>query len=156
MKSWHGLPSHRRHGFYIIGLLIVIVIIMVVMLKGPFSSDPVTQVTQYEQSTNRAEEAACSMNRMSIGTDLTNWRIMNPGQAINMDIIRRSLRIPNCPGGGAYLIDKDGTIYCSVHTPPPAEMLASMVQLTEPQAEATPPPLDAPPSPNAPRPPSGN
>ena len=153
MKTWHGLPSHGRHGFYMIGLLIVVVIILVVMLMGPFHSDPVTQVTQYEESTDRAKDAACTMNRMSIQTDLTNWRIQNPGQPLDMNILRRSLRIPVCPGGGVYLIGPDGTIYCTEHNPPPADMLASMVQLTEPQAEHTPPPLDVL-DPNAPRPPS--
>ena len=138
MQNLRFLPSYGRHGFYIIGVLIVVVIIFILLFKGSFNRDPVTQVTQSQTQLDRSRDSACAFNRNAIRTDLTHLRIMNPDMKMNMEVVRRQINIPNCSGKGVYLLGPDGTVYCTEHFPPPAEQMQQMLQITRIEPEATP------------------
>ena len=138
--QWERHPERGAWG--IIGLLLVVVIIMIVMLTGPFSRDPVTEVTTAQTQIDRSQAVACSANRNTIITSLTAFRINNSSVPLDSPEARQSLNLPQCPEGGFYMIGPDGTIYCSVHSPPPAEQMQRMIQLT--QAQLTPTPVGTP------------
>ena len=78
-------PAAGRRGFYLIGVLIVLVIIMVVVMKGPMSRDPVSKVTTAQTQIDRSRVSTCMLNRNAIKTDLTRLLITNPNMTMNMD-----------------------------------------------------------------------
>ena len=120
-------PGQPQAGYYLIGLLIVIVIILILMKSGPLEQDPVTGVTQYETTLDRTDTAVCATNRKTIEGDVISWQIVNSGQKPNMEIVKRKFNLPPCPGGGVYTLGEDGSVYCTVHNPPPIEDLQKQV-----------------------------
>jgi competence protein ComGC len=120
-------PSRSQAGFYIVGMLIVIVIIFVLMRQGPLATDPVSQVSNAQINIEKSSVAACAVNRNSITADFTQWQIVNFGQTPSMEILRRKINIPTCSSGGVYTIGSDGAIHCTVHAPPPLEDLQKQV-----------------------------
>lgn len=124
---------NSQRGFYLIGLLLVLLIIIVLMLKGPFGpgSDTKSQVTTAQMSLNRANTSVCASNRLTLQTNLINWRMTHLGETPTIEKIRQSgINISSCPHRGAYLLGPDGAVYCTEHNPPPAEQLSQMITLT--------------------------
>ena len=154
MRHRSGLLQEKVGGA-IIALLVVLAIIFALIMLGPFSRDTETQVTQSQTYIDRSADVACAANRNAIKTNLTNLRMMNPGMPMDIELIKRRIPIPPCPGHGAYLIGPDGEVYCTKHFPPPAEMLEKMVTLSDPALQATPgPEAAASPAAGAPPPPN--
>ena len=71
--------------------------------------------------------AVCATNRKTIEGDVISWQIVNSGQKPNMEIVKRKFNLPPCPGGGVYTLGEDGSVYCTVHNPPPIEDLQKQV-----------------------------
>jgi competence protein ComGC len=139
---WRKGTTKRRRGSALLGILLVVVIIIIIMLVGPFStSDTKTQVTQAQNDIERSATAACTMNRRTVETDLTQFRIMRDGQMPTTEELRQKFARFQCPRGGAIVIGQDGKVYCTKHAPPPVSELQHLITLFEPQKEATPPPL---------------
>ena len=120
-------PGQSESGYYIIGLLIVIVIILVLMKSGPLEQDPVSGVTQYQTNIDRTETSVCGNNRKAVETNIVSWQIANSGQKPNMEALKRKYTTLHCPGGGVFTLGEDGHIYCTVHDPPPIEELQKQV-----------------------------
>ena len=138
MKSQRQFTNEANYGFSVIMLLVVVVIIMVVLLVGPFKNDPVTGVNQAVNQIDRSADAACSINRDTIKTYVTNYQLYNPGPAPTLGLLKKiNSGMPECPRGGIYLIGQDGTVYCTKHFPPPAQELQRLMK----QIPVTPTPL---------------
>jgi hypothetical protein len=118
----------RRGGAGLIGLILVMLIVMIVILSGPFHQDPATQVTQAQTQLDRTGEVSCEQNRNALRTNLIAMQAANPGMTPNMAILRKVMgpAITQCPRGGVYAIGPDGTVYCTRHFPPPPAVLAKI------------------------------
>ena len=112
----------RWRGFYLVGLLIVLVIILILTYKELKPEEKAAQVTQAQVYIDRSRDVLCESNRAAIAQNLTMWRIDHAGETASIDVLRRAdFNIPVCPKGGVYTISPDGSqVYCSVHFPPPA------------------------------------
>jgi hypothetical protein len=108
----------------------VVLIILIVMLSGPFSKEPKTQLTQAQVYTDRSADSACSMNRMGLKTQIVQFQTMNPGIPLSTELLRKKINFPQCSRGGAYMIGQDGTVYCTKHFPPPIQELQNSVPQT--------------------------
>ena len=119
-----------RHGAAMIGLLVVLVIIMVLMLKGPLRQDPVTGVTQAQTHIDKAGDAACAMNLQSLRTELQRIRIGSGGSLPSINILRRTSpgTTYKCPRDGKVQIDDQGNVYCVKHEPPPENVTVEDLQ----------------------------
>ncbi|HOE97630.1 MAG TPA: hypothetical protein PLS90_13910 [Candidatus Sumerlaeota bacterium] len=137
MQSRSFAPSYSRRGFYIIGILIVVAIILILVFKGSMAPDPVTQVSSGITYIDRSQEVACSTNRNAIRTDLQHYQINNPGAPITPDVIRKA-NSATCPDGGIYLMAQDGHIFCTLHDPPPPEQMQQLMRISEEKPVATP------------------
>lgn len=111
--------KHNK-GFYLIGLLIALMIIMI--LTGKFMTGDEKSGTEGAiHSLDKSKAAACSANRMSLQTQLQMWSISHPGEEITLEKLRAAnYSIPKCPAGGEYSISKQGYIHCSIHDPDPS------------------------------------
>lgn len=130
-KSWRRQSGRAA----LIGLVVVILIMLVATLQGPLKTNK-KGVTQAQQTVNQARDAGCAANRMSLRTDFINWRLMNNATSeVNPAILEKVIRIPVCPSGGIYLFGPDDNVYCTVHNPPPPQMLAQMITLSVQKAQ---------------------
>lgn len=106
-------------GFYLIGLLLAVVIIMILTL-GYFEQN--TQgVSSYTASTGAAHRAECLANQRVFMTEAARWSIMHPGEEFTLDTLANSippLAPKPCRDGGTLSI-VDGQMYCSIHNPAP-------------------------------------
>jgi hypothetical protein len=119
-------------GAGILGLLIVFVIIMILMLKGPFERDPVTQVRTGVQQIDRSRDAACAANRKTITTNVTQMAVGDMGRTPPPDKIRKMVHQYQCPGGGVYRMDGEYLVFCTEHFPPPANIIQSLMEISAP------------------------
>ena len=119
-----------RRGAAMIGLLVVLVIIMILMLRGPLRQDPVTRVTQAQQDIEKAGDAACAMNLQSLRTELQTIRINSGGALPSINILRRTKAGTafTCPRAGKYQIDDQGEVYCAKHASPPDSVTVQDLQ----------------------------
>jgi len=135
--------SGRERGFYLIGLLCVIAIILILTYQriGP---EKAGQARRASREINRAKVAGCTLNRQAFAANLMMWRVNHMDEPLTIEHLRESgVHIPGCPAGGEWSISPDGTtIYCSIHYPDPnAPTLAAK---GEPEPTATPEPSPVP------------
>lgn len=120
-----------QRGFYLIGLLMVLVIMLI--LAG-------NQVGKKAQNVKRpiskSKEAACSLNRSAFLTNVRMWSMSHMGEKPTRENLERDgVQIPGCPEGGNWTLSQDGqTVYCSIHAPAPTP-----VPKRQPQAPQTQP-----------------
>ena len=107
----------RKHngGFYLIGLLIALLIIMI--LTGKYmSGDRERGVPPAQTNIDKSKSAACSANRMQMQTQIQMWSINHLGETPTVEKLRQAnINVPRCPAGGEYYITPKGDILCSVH-----------------------------------------
>ena len=112
-------PTTRRRGFYLIGVLIVLAIILVLYGKQ-LAGDKSEGISSAQTKIDRSKEVACSVNRQMIVTGMTAWQISHPGEQPTIEGLRSAgVTVPNCPQGGTYSIGPKGDVWCSIHNPPP-------------------------------------
>jgi len=131
----------RGRGFYLIGLLFVVAIILILTYQriGPEKKG---EVSRASREIARAKVAGCTMNRQAFAANLVMWRMNHTGEPLTIEHMRESgVRIPGCPAGGEWSISSDGaTIYCSLHFPDPN----AAAPTPEPEPEPTPEPTPTP------------
>lgn len=120
----------RLGGAGMLGLLIVFVIIVVLLFKGSFEKDPVTQVRTGMDQIDKSRVAACAVNRMAINTNVAQMAVGNGGRTPPLDQIRRRVHQFRCPGGGVYRMDEEYLVYCTEHYPPAASIIQSLMRIT--------------------------
>lgn len=108
-------------GFVFLSILMALVIIMI--LAGHyFTKDKVTQKTYVETQLDKSTDAACAVNRQTLGTAIITWTISNPGEAVTVEKMRKAaISVPRCPDHVEYIIDSQGNVYCPIHFPPPGQ-----------------------------------
>ncbi len=107
----------KRRGFYMIGVLIVVVIILI-LTWNQLGPDPTTGVTTAQRQIDKSEVAACTANRQTLRTHIATWKINHMGEDLTVQNMQESgVVIPKCPAGGEITIDADGNVYCSKHAP---------------------------------------
>ncbi|HBF33304.1 TPA: hypothetical protein DDW35_01945 [Candidatus Sumerlaeota bacterium] len=114
-----GLYVHSRRGFYLIGLLIVIAIILTL---GYSQMHGVGGSGGEQFAIDRSKETACTVNRSTLVSSLAIWRTTHSNEPFTLESVAKTgTNIPTCPAGGKYSLSADGaTIYCSIHNPDPA------------------------------------
>lgn len=135
------LRASNQRGFYLIGLLIVLLIIAVLYGKQLFPDKSGPGALTY---IDRSKVAACSVDRSTLTTTITTWGMSHPGQAVTIENMRNSgTNIPTCPEGGTYEIGPDNVVYCSKHFPRPKTAAGSLeaVGVGAARAVATPAPM---------------
>jgi hypothetical protein len=111
-------PARGRQGFYIIGILIAVAIIFILVGRGYFDKDPVTQKRQADLYIDNSKDSACTANRQVVASEITALSF-STGQRANIHVIRKKLAGKVCPGKGKYQVDAEGKVYCTEHSPPP-------------------------------------
>jgi len=111
--------SRAERGFYLIGLLIVLIIIAVVLGKGYFRQDPTTGATQAQMYIERSKDTACTADRLAMQADITQIGLLSGGGPPSIQALRARLGPRRCQAGGEFLLDAKGNVYCTVHAPPP-------------------------------------
>jgi hypothetical protein len=142
-------PRLSPRGSAMIGALVVVVIILVIIIVGPFGydsdGDNKDSRPRVFRELNRAQVAACAANRNALFTDMTIQAMgderVSPARSL---VLSRKLSGTRCSGGGLYLMDEKGTIYCTEHNPPPLALLVDLVRVPEPDPYL----LTHPPDPN--------
>ncbi len=110
--------QHNRRGFSLLILLLALCIIGILTARqlSDFLERDRTGVSEVQ----RAGAAACQVNRNVLVTTINIWRMSHPDLPVTIENMRRTGQsIPACPENGVYVIGPDGTIYCSIHAPPP-------------------------------------
>jgi len=122
-------PS-RPKGFTFIGILIALVIIMI-LAGNYFKKDEETEKMYVQTQLDKSRNAACAVNRQTLGAHITSWTISHPGEVVTVEKLRRDrINVPRCPSGVEYEIGTDGTVYCPEHYPAPTHPRAeSMSQI---------------------------
>ena len=110
---------NNNKGFYLIGLLIALLIIMI--LTGKFmTGDEKSGTGGAINALDKSKAAACSANRMQLQTQLQMWAVSHPGEEATLENLRAAnYSIPRCPAGGEYTITGQGQVNCSIHDPAP-------------------------------------
>ncbi len=114
------LGHSSRHGFYMIGMLIALVILCFLTLQY-FEKDA-KGVSTYKSSIDSANSAACLQNQRVFQGQLNAWSMANPGKPLSVETLENAIPpvpIMKCPGGGTITISESGEIYCSKHNPSP-------------------------------------
>ena len=103
-------------GFYLIGLLIALMIIMI--LTGKYmGGDKSTNTPPVTTNIDRSKKAACSANRLQLQTSIQMWSVTHPGETPTLEKLREArYTVPTCPSGGEYTIGESDQVTCSVHT----------------------------------------
>ncbi len=115
MSKANMFRHHGRRGFYLIGILIALVIIMI-LAKNQLGS--LNYGKDGETYIERTEGVACGMNRGTALSKLQMWRVNNPKERPSFQKIGVNVQ---CPEGGKWTFSRDGTaIYCSLHAPDPS------------------------------------
>jgi competence protein ComGC len=131
--------THAQRGYYLIGLLIVLVILFI-LYGNQLLPDKTTGKSQATYSIDKAKDSSCLLNRTTMNTQLTTWAMSHPGQKPTIETLQQSgISIPICPAHGVYSFGDDGTIYCSVHYPMPTPAGAVPGAGMIPSAVQTPP-----------------
>lgn len=105
----------KNKGFYLIGLLIALLIIMI--LAGyQLGGDKKENIPPAKTQIDRGKSAACMANRRTLETQIQMWMIQHPGETPTKEKLEQArISIPRCPAGGTYSITPDGKVVCSVH-----------------------------------------
>lgn len=129
----------RDRGFYLIGLLLALVIIMILAGRNYQSAsgtgqgsgggvtslltDPIqAQVTEVQVGNNRIDNTrdfACDTNRTQLGTELTMLSMSGGGVLPDPAFVSQKLNYIHCTGKGRLQYDDDGKTYCTEHAPAP-------------------------------------
>lgn len=141
-------PASRRRpfqrtdrGFYLIGLLMVVVIIMILAGRNYRSAsgtgsgstadsaaslllDPLAAgASQVQDGNNRIDQAkalTCSTNRTQAATELTMLSAANMGELPTPEVVHSKAGHIGCPEGGKLQYDGMSRVYCTRHAPAPA------------------------------------
>lgn len=112
--------KHSKHGFYLIGILLALVI-MCILTLGYFERDQFG-VSTYSSSMTAAGRAECLSNQKVFQVEIARWSVSHPNEPATIENLEKSIppvRIPVCRDGGTWTIDGGGQVYCSVHNPEP-------------------------------------
>lgn len=123
-------PRHDERGFYLIGLLMVLVIIAILVGGNPFGGGSTTsQMQQAKISIDRANNGVCAGNRSTVRTELIQWMALD-GRLPSEEELNRRLYSKLCPDGGTYEIDAKQNIFCTDHEPAPEglEIIVSLAR----------------------------
>ncbi|MFW6304046.1 MAG: type II secretion system protein [Candidatus Sumerlaeota bacterium] len=113
------IHHRRQRGFYLIGLVAVLAIIMI-LAYTQLAPDPETGESMPKTQIDRGKENACALNRQTLQTHITAWSVNHVGEKPTIARLKATnVVVPTCPGGGRYSIGDDSTIYCSEHNPDP-------------------------------------
>lgn len=123
MNAFSRSLGRTRRGAGVLGLLIVVVIILlIVVFASPLAPDK-HGVTQAQTQITRARDIACDSNINTAYNQLMMLRTSESGGGvISLRVLKKKGMLPDCQGGGEYILGKDGKIYCTKHSPPPAEV----------------------------------
>lgn len=135
-------PFRRSdRGFYLIGLLMAIVIIMILAGRNYQSAsgtgagstadsaaslllDPLAATAgQIQDGNNRIDQTkalGCSTNRTQAATELTMLTVGNMGELPSPEIVHNKAGHIGCPEGGKFQYDEMSRVYCTKHSPAPA------------------------------------
>jgi competence protein ComGC len=110
--------KHRKkRGFYMIGILIALVIIMI-LTYNQLAPGPGSDASSPQQQIDKGERAACSANRQTLRTRIASWKINHTNETISIEAMEKSgVNVPQCPAGGEITIDPEGNVFCSIHAP---------------------------------------
>ena len=112
-------PTQGRRGFYMIGLLMVLAIILILTGEGYFKKNA-QGITQAQLYTDRSRDSACAINRNQLKTKISMDIVNNMGQVPSKYTLQAKYanNSTKCPGEGVFSVDGQGAIYCSEHAPP--------------------------------------
>ena len=112
----------RSKGFTFIGILIALAIILI--LSGHyFKKDEETEKVYVQTQIDKSKTSACAMNRKTLESSITAWRISHPQEELTLDKLRRDrYSVPRCPDGSEYIIGSRDQVYCPIHFPPPGQV----------------------------------
>jgi hypothetical protein len=142
----HASPFHPRsdRGFYLIGLIFVVAIIMILAgrnyrgasgtggtgnsagsggVESLFIAPLEMQATEINAGNARLEntrDQICDTNRTQLGIDLSMLSINYAGQMPDPSIVKQHAGHLRCTSPkGALQYDADGNVYCTLHAPAP-------------------------------------
>jgi len=137
----------NRRGFYIVGILLVVVIICIL------------SILHLNRSTGASMPAAgraeCLSNQKAFQAEVARWSMNHPNTPVTLENMQKAIPpvvIPKCRDGGTWTMDEGGQVYCSVHnpqpTPPPTPTPRPAIDFMatdtfDPDAVATPIPTPA-------------
>lgn len=117
MRNAGIFRRNGQRGFYLIGLMIVAVIIMILTYQqvGPGGLDLAGRTGQTH--IQRAELVVCKTDRNVLKTQIQMWQINHQGEKMTMEKVQGYLR---CSQGGKWTFNKDATyVFCSKCEPDP-------------------------------------
>ena len=105
----------KNKGFYLIGLLIALVIIMI-LVGYQMGGNKKENLPPAKTQIDRGKAAACTANRRALETQIQMWMIQHPGETPTIEKLKQArISIPRCPAGGTYSITPEGKVVCSIH-----------------------------------------
>lgn len=137
----HG-PRRTQRGFYLIGLLLTLVIILI-LAGGQWNSqmgstpaeinavnnaadavadidpDATTNVKSAVNTIDRARGKACEAQRATLAGELNMAQMGAGGGVPDRFDVRPRVQHIQCPDRGTFSYDDSIKIYCSIHNPPP-------------------------------------
>lgn len=127
MSGTRLIRSTRRRGYgSLIGILLALAIIAILLNEGYLSPDKVTGDPKMLSSQEKAKDSGCDAERFTAQGALVSAMIggdSNPAPAAVRAKFAGKFR---CPGEGRLEFDRDGNVYCTVHSPTPEHLEASV------------------------------
>lgn len=121
--------SSRRGYGSLIGILLALVIVAVLMYEGYLSPDKITGDPKMVAAKEKAKDSGCDAERFTAKSTLVSAIIggdSDPAPAVIRAKFKGKFR---CPGEGKLEFDRDGNVYCTLHSPTPEHLQASVFDL---------------------------
>lgn len=139
--TFRRMTRNAQRGFYLIGLLMVVAIIMILSGRNFMSSsgsgqgsaadsassllvDPLAaganQVQMGNARIDGTKALSCDTNRSQLATDLTMLAMSDGGQLPPASVVSQKLGHIGCPAGGTFQYDAGSRVYCTEHAPAPS------------------------------------
>lgn len=140
--TFHRITANSERGFYLIGLLMVVAIIMILAGRNYQSAsgsgqgsaadsaaslllDPLAAGANEVQMGNAridgTKALSCDTNRSQLATDLTMLAMSDGGQLPPASVVSQKLGHIRCPTGGKLQYDSGSRVYCTEHAPARAD-----------------------------------
>lgn len=100
-------------------LLVVIVLVLLTSWYMRSGSSPHEEAaSQYQQSMDRSQQAACLASRSAMRSAVLTFTMQNPGQPVTREaLLQANINLNFCPEGGTINVAPDGSMTCTVHQP---------------------------------------